>query len=111
MAELSGEIVGFIGIGADREDDLPDQGEVYALYVLSNTQRRGIGVALMREGLTTLEAEGFTCAVLWVLVGNLRTRAWYESHGWTSTGKSKIDQRQNFTMEEIHYRIEFKPDH
>ncbi|HUW88408.1 MAG TPA: GNAT family N-acetyltransferase [Candidatus Paceibacterota bacterium] len=111
VAEVSGEIVGFIGVGADREEDLPNQGEVYALYVLSNIQGRGIGTALMREGLTALKTEGLTCAVLWVLEGNLRTRTWYESHGWKSTGRSKIDQRGSFTMEEIQYRIEFKPDH
>lgn len=111
VAEVSGEIVGFIGIGADREADLPNQGEVYAIYVMPGVQRRGIGTALMQEGLTTLKTEGLACAVLWVLDGNIPTRAWYESHGWRSTGRSKLDQRGNFTLAEIQYRIEFKPDH
>lgn len=110
VAEIDGEIVGFIGVGADREEYLPNQGEVYALYVLSSIQGRGIGTTLMREGLTALKTGGFTCAVLWVLDGNLRTRAWYESHEWVSAGRSKIDQRENFTMEEIQYRIEFEFD-
>jgi len=111
VAEIDGEIVGFIGVGADREEDLPNQGEVYALYVLSNIQGRGIGTALMREGLAALKTEGLTCAVLWVLDGNLRTRAWYESHGWRSTERSKLDQREDFALKEIQYRIEFESDH
>ncbi|MDP1711717.1 MAG: GNAT family N-acetyltransferase [Candidatus Nanopelagicaceae bacterium] len=111
VAEIDGGIVGFIGIGVDREEDLPHQGEVYAIYVLPGIQGRGIGAALMREGLTALKTEGLTCAVLWVLDGNLRTRAWYESHGWRSTGRRKLDQRENFALEEIQYRIEFESDH
>lgn len=111
VAEIDGEIVGFIGVGADREESLPHQGEVFAIYVLPGIQGRGIGAALMREGLTALKTEGLTCALLWVLDGNLRTRAWYESHGWRSTGRSKLDQRGNFALEEIQYQIEFKSDH
>lgn len=110
VAEINGKIVGFLGVGADREADLSNQGEVYAIYVLSSIQGRGIGVALMREGLQALKTAGLECAVLWVLEGNLRTRAWYESHGWRSTGRSKLDHRENFTLEEIQYRIEFKPN-
>ncbi|MDP1719600.1 MAG: GNAT family N-acetyltransferase [Candidatus Nanopelagicaceae bacterium] len=111
VAEMDGEIVGFIGVGADREEELPNHGEVYAIYVLPSIQGRGIGTALMREGLTALKTEGLTRAVLWVLDGNLRTRAWYESHGWRSTGRRKLDQREKFALEEIQYRIEFESNH
>lgn len=110
VAEISGEIIGFIGIGPYRENDLANQGEVYAIYVLSGIQGRGIGAALMRAGLQALKAEDFTSAVLWVLDGNLRTREWYESHGWKSTGRSKIDQRGDLALEEIEYRFEFMSD-
>ena len=110
VAEVNGEIVGFISVGIDQEGGLPNQGEVYAIYVMPSIQKRGIGVALMREGLQALETEGLACAILWVLDGNLRTRAWYESHGWMSTERRKLDHRGNFVLEEIEYRIEFKPD-
>ena len=110
VAEINEEIVGFIGVGADRENVLPNQGEVYAIYVRPDLHRRGIGTALMRAGLQDLIVHGFTGAVLWVLEGNLGTRAWYESQGWKSGGRSKTDQRENFALEEIEYRIEFPID-
>lgn len=110
VAEINGEIVGFLGIGSSRENDLADQGEVYAIYVLPGIQGRGIGTALMQAGLQALKIEGFTSAILWVLDGNLRTQAWYESHGWKSTNRSKIDQRGDLALEEIEYRIGFEPD-
>ena len=110
IAEIGEEIIGFIGVGAEREGDLSNQGEVFAIYVSPNMQGHGIGVALMRAGIQNLMEQGFQCAVLWVLEGNLRTRAWYESHDWKSTGRSKIDQRGDFVLEEIEYRMEFKAD-
>lgn len=110
VAEMDGEIVGFVGVGANRENDLANQGEVYAIYVKPEIQGRGVGAALMRAGLGTLKSEGFANTVLWVLDGNLRTRAWYESHGWSSVGKSKLDQRGDLVLKEIEYRIEFKSD-
>jgi len=110
VAEINGEIVGFIGVGANMESEISKQGEVFAIYVSPDIQGRGLGAALMRAGLQNLRAQGFPSAVLWVLEGNLRTQAWYESHGWKSTGRTKIDERGDFALEEIEYRIEFKPD-
>lgn len=110
VAEINEEIVGFIGVGADRENDFSNQGEVYAIYVSRGIQRRGIGAALMRAGLQDLFVQGFTSAVLWVLEGNLDARAWYESQGWESVGRSKTDLREDFALEEIEYRIEFPLD-
>lgn len=110
VAEINGEIVGFIGVGADLENDFSNQGEVYAIYVSPDIQGRGIGAALMRAGLQDLIVQGFPSAILWVLDGNLRTQAWYESHGWKSTGRSKVDQHGDLALEEVEYRIEFKLD-
>lgn len=110
VAEINGEIVGFIGVGANMKSEISKQGEVFAIYVSTDIQGRGIGAALMRAGLQNLRAQGFLSAVLWVLDGNLRTRAWYESHGWKSTGRTKIDERGDFALEEIEYRIEFMPN-
>lgn len=110
VAVISGEIVGFVGVGANREKELTNQGEIYAIYVKPEIQGRGIGAALMREGIQALKREGFVNAALWVLDGNLRTRAWYEARGWKSFGRSKLDQRGDLVLKEIEYRIEFTPD-
>ena len=108
IAEMNGEIVGFVGLGANREKDLENEGEIYAIYVNPQFQGRGAGAVLMQTGLETLRSEGFAEAVLWVLARNLPARAWYESNGWRSEGKTKFDQRGDLVLEEIEYRIELK---
>ena len=105
VAELEGEIIGFIGIGARQDAGRECQGEVFAIYVRPEIQGRGIGSALMREGLRTLKKENFHSAVLWVLDGNLLTRSWYESRGWKTDGETKIDRREEFELTEIRYQI------
>lgn len=105
IAEMDGEIVGFVDLGANREKDLEYEGEIYAIYVNPQIQGRGVGAALMQAGLKTLKSEGFAEAVLWVLDRNLHARAWYESNGWRSEGKTKFDQRGDLVLEEIEYRI------
>lgn len=110
VAEINGEIAGFIGVGADRESELSNQGEVFAIYVSPDIQARGIGSALMRVGLQDLRVQEFPSAILWVLDENINTRAWYESRGWKSTGRSKIDQREGFALKEIEYRIDINPN-
>ena len=103
VAEVDGEIVGFIGVGPSREIDNVNQGEVYAIYVDSKIQSQGVGTALMRQGLLFLKDEKFGEAILWVLDKNSRTRQWYESLGWISLDKSKIDKRADFELLEIQY--------
>lgn len=110
VAEVNGEIVGFICVGAERETEISNQGEVIAIYVHPDIQGCGIGTALMQTGLQDLMVQGFASAVLWVLDGNLGTREWYASHGWKASGRSKIDQRVDLVLEEIEYRIELTPE-
>ena len=110
VAEINGEIVGFIGVGAGRETDISSQGEVFAIYVHPDIQGRGIGTALMQSGLQDLIVQGFASATLWVLGRNLNTRNWYISHGWKTSGRSKIEQRGDVALKEIEYQIELALD-
>lgn len=106
VAEVDGKIVGFIGVGPSREIDDASQGEVYAIYVDSKYQSQGVGTELMRKGLLFLKGERFGGTILWVLDKNSQTREWYESLGWKSNEKSKIDKRVDFELIEIQYAIE-----
>jgi ribosomal protein S18 acetylase RimI-like enzyme len=65
-----GGVVGFAAAGREREGEAVFQGEIYALYLLHNYQRQGIGRALFRACARDLERRGFTPFLLWVLKAN-----------------------------------------
>jgi ribosomal protein S18 acetylase RimI-like enzyme len=108
VAEIDGRIIGFIGIGPSSEVGAMEFGEVYAIYVRPNYQSRGAGSQLLKEGIRILKSQGFNRATLWVLEQNISARSWYESHGWHPNGKSKIEKRANFEMQEAQYVIDFE---
>src|SRR5271157_3943297 len=65
-----GAVVGFAAAGPEREGDTAYQGEIYALYLLQNYQRQGIGRELFNSCARELERRGFTSFLLWVLKAN-----------------------------------------
>jgi ribosomal protein S18 acetylase RimI-like enzyme len=74
-------VVGMATTGPSRDDDLPDVGELYGLYVRAEHWRSGLGSALMRQCGTVTS--------LWVLEANHRARAFYESQGFAADGHVK----------------------
>ena len=101
-----GGVIGFVSVGASRDADLPESGELFAIYVHPEHLGRGVGRDLMVAGLDALRAHGFTDALLWVLDGNETARAFYESGGWVADGSSKRDESMGFAIDEVRYRIE-----
>lgn len=79
-------LLGFASFGRSRDEDLPDHGEVGALYVDPDRHRGGVGRLLMAEARRRLAADGYTDAFLWVLDGNDRAREFYEREGWVADG-------------------------
>lgn len=101
------EIVGFVAVGPSRDDDADEQtGELHAIYVLAEHQHRGVGQALM-DAATSWLAERYTCATLWVLTDNDRSRRFYASSGWHFDGSTKRDDRGSFVLEEARHRKTF----
>lgn len=88
VARDDGIVVGFIGtrVGHLYEDD-EQYGQVMALAVAVQRQRRGIGQRLMKAAESRLVARG--ARVLVVTSGNHRAdaHAFYESCGYTFTGR------------------------
>jgi ribosomal protein S18 acetylase RimI-like enzyme len=80
------ELLGFASFGRSRDHDLPDHGEIGALYVDPTRHRGGIGRLLMVEARRRLAADGYAEAFLWVLDGNDRAREFYEREGWVADG-------------------------
>lgn len=66
----SGGVVGFAHGGPERSDMGTDWGEVYALYLLQEYRRHGIGRQLMRAAAQRLQLAGFRSLLVWVLREN-----------------------------------------
>lgn len=105
VATLEDAVVGVAAAGPplvpeDRAD--PTLGDLYALYLDPDVWRRGIGTRLHAAALDRLRSFGFTHAGLWVLDTNARAREFYDRHGWTDTGRTRVDQGPGGT--ELHER-------
>lgn len=70
VAEDSGEVVGFVSGGYERRGDVVYNGEIYALYVLKNFQRQGIGAELVSALVNRLNHFGIYSMLVWVLEHN-----------------------------------------
>ncbi len=67
VAEDAGKLVGFITGGNERNGDRIYGGEIYALYVLKNFQRRGIGTRLVSVLAEAFDASGIYAMLVRVL--------------------------------------------
>lgn len=84
VADMDGKIVGFARYGPCRDSDLPDCGEVIAIYVLKEAQGLGVGRALMDAALKKLSA--FPAIAIWVLKGNEQAIGFYAHYGFRFDG-------------------------
>jgi GNAT superfamily N-acetyltransferase len=80
VAELDGEVVGFVSGGALREPLAGCDGELFAIYLLERVQGQGIGTALLRRLAEGLRADGFQGMAVWVLERNPAV-GFYEAAG------------------------------
>lgn len=87
VAKDGEKVAGFAGYGACRDGDLPEAGEVVALYILSEYYGRQVGLALMRAALERLSE--YRKISLWVLKGNARAIRFYEKCGFRFDGAEK----------------------
>jgi GNAT superfamily N-acetyltransferase len=80
-------LVGFAAVGPVRDDDIPAEqfDELYAIYVLPGSWRRGIGTRLLGEATMLAGATG-RGLVLWVLARNELAQDFYASTGWRPDG-------------------------
>lgn len=85
-----GEIVGFAGGGPKREGNPAYPGELYAVYLLEEYQRAGVGRRLVSAVARQLLADGFPSMLTWVLEDNCPARRFYEGLGGTEVGRQTI---------------------
>ena len=112
VAELDGQVVGWISVGASRDEEAAgaNTGEVMAIYVLARYWQAGVGLALWNAGLQVLMAQGYECLTLWVLSRNERAIRFYRRMGCVEdSGSERHLQRGGVTLEEMRYRLPLGP--
>lgn len=110
VAEVDGQVVGWISVGASRDEEAAGKntGEVMAIYVLAGYWQTGVGLALWKAGLQNLMVQGYQDLTLWVLSRNDRAIRFYRRAGCVEdTGSERTLQRGGVTLEEVRYRLAF----
>jgi len=74
------DVVGFASCGRERDQDPIYLGELYAIYLLRDHQRRGLGRRLVRAAAERLLELDYRSMLIWVLADN-PARAFYEALG------------------------------
>lgn len=97
-------ICGLATTGLCRDIDLPNCGELTAMYVDPAYLRTGVGRLLMTAARKRLRLVGLTQAVLWVLDGNVNARRFYERDGWWLDGACRTETFGNIRVEQLRYR-------
>jgi GNAT superfamily N-acetyltransferase len=86
VAEVAGDVAGFICVVSATRGDSPDDPAVYAwvhdLFVRPAHRRRGVARALMSEAESLVRSRGATELRLGVIDRNLDARALYEALGF-----------------------------
>jgi len=90
VATQDEQVVGFSSGGAERTGDPDYQGEVYALYLLQEAQRRGVGRGLMDASAQSLLSNGMNNMLIWVLRDN-PSRRFYEAMGGSFVREQNIE--------------------
>lgn len=102
-----GVVFGLANIGASRDKERPDWGELRAIYLLPEFWRKGAGTALFQAAETKLRQMGFSRYFLWVLTENIRARQFYEKMGMYPSGKEHTLSIGGKEVMECQYEKEF----
>ena len=86
-----GDMAGFVSAGPERGGDQDYRGELYALYLLQQAQRQGLGRKLVDLVMHELCGRGFSSMLLWVLKDNLPSRKFYEAMGRVTLREKPIE--------------------
>ncbi len=113
VAGRPGEVHAMVGTGPAADAPGPpvgdgldhgDVGQVRSLYVDPSVAGRGLGSVLLGAAVAALVADGYASAVLWVVEGNARARAFYERWGWSPDGARMVTPIDAHSFPEVRYR-------
>ena len=89
VAEKNSQVIGYAIAGAERTTLLPFSGELWAMYILQEYQRQGIGHLLVETVANRLAAQQHASMIVWVLADN-PCRRFYESLGGVLSGEKTL---------------------
>ncbi|MEZ5116361.1 MAG: GNAT family N-acetyltransferase [Candidatus Nanopelagicales bacterium] len=107
LVALEGDrVVGYAATSptSDPDADPATEGELVALAVAPDAQRRGHGSRLLAAAADYLAGDGFTGAVTWFPAADEARRAFLESAGWGPDGAFReldIDADAGLTVREV----------
>jgi ribosomal protein S18 acetylase RimI-like enzyme len=96
-----GQIVGFVVGGPVRDNDPLYRGELYAIHLLNEFRRQGLGRRLMLAFVERLLHAGINSMLLWVLAEN-PAREFYEAMGGQPV-KTQSAETEGVMLEEVAY--------
>ena len=88
VAKDGDSVVGFVGYGKYRDDELENAGEVFSIYILSEYYGKGVGYRLMKAALSQLTE--YPRIAVWVLKNNQRAIRFYERCGYRFDGREEM---------------------
>ena len=96
VLEDKGKIVGYATMGANRITALPQEAEIYEIYLLPEYQGVGLGKRLFLAARQELVDSGMKGCVVWVLVDNQPAIDFYRNAGGNDVaeGTEKFDGRE-----------------
>ena len=95
-------IVGFASGGRERAGESGFAGELYAIYIVAGSQRKGHGRELVRAVAAALREMGLRDMIVWVLRDNAPAREFYERLGGSYVRAQPITIGTT-TLEEVSY--------
>ena len=81
VIEIGGEVAGYATMGRNRARELPQQGEIYELYLRPEYQGIGLGPRLFEAARDKLSAYGLKGLVVWALEDNANALNFYSRAG------------------------------
>lgn len=97
-ALVGGEIVGFAGSGPARDEDAPQERELYFIYLLSAWHGTGIGQQLF-DAVIDKDQPSY----LWVAEDNPRAHGFYTRNGYQLDGGAQVEQFLGESITEVRF--------
>ena len=81
VVDVAGEIAGYATLGLNRARSLPQEGEIYELYLKPEFQGIGLGHMLFSECRRLLKSLGCNGLVVWCLEDSEHAERFFRNHG------------------------------